>query len=372
MKNIIKDYSSTQKTKASALLLFTISSFIILLIIGTINLYSAADSSTFWAQIRHICLSMTVFLGICFFLPARTINTYAYFLFIGLALLLFVVLFSGHVAGGSQRWINLGFIRFQPSEAAKVGIAVFVAKFFYDHRNLKSYYISDLWLLVLGVSVYFTLVFLQPDFGTAGMIALIAIAQLAFVKLIIGRKTLLIILALGLSSVFIGWNFLLRPYQKLRVMTLLNPNLDPMGSGYNSLQSLVAVGSGGAWGKGFLKGTQTQLQFLPARQTDFVFSVFAEEHGFIGATLVFILFAILSYCALEIARGAKNSFSILLAVGITALIFIEFLINVAMVLGVFPVVGMPLPFFSYGGSSLLTVCASMGILVAIERESRRS
>ena len=164
-------------------------------------------------------------------------------------------------------------------------------------------------------------------------------------------------------------NLFLHDYQKLRVLNLLNPQLDPHGSGYNSLQSLIAIGSGGLLGKGYLQGTQTQLEFLPARHTDFVFSVFAEEHGFWAGAVVFILFGSLVYIALEISRQAKDTFSGLLALGIAAIVFIQFFINVTMVLGLFPVVGMPLPFFSYGGSSLITLCAGLGLLVAIERDT---
>lgn len=371
MKPLIENYSSVQKTEGNALLVLLLASFVLLLAIGTTNLFSAvAGTEIFWTQIRHLAVSLGAFTFFGFFVSTRTLNTYAYALFALVGAALLFVLFTGHIAGGAQRWINLGIIRFQPSEAAKISIAVFVAKFFYNSRNLHCYYLSDLKGLVFGILLYFSLIFLQPDFGTAGMCVLVAATQIAFVKIIIGRRTFFGIISLGLACVFVGWNFLLRPYQKLRVMTLLNPSHDPMGAGYNSLQSLVAVGSGGSWGKGFLQGTQTQLQFLPARQTDFIFSVFAEEHGFWGGACVFALFTILSLCALEIARRSKDSFNTLLALGITALIFVEFVINVAMVLGIFPVVGMPLPFFSYGGSSLLTSCVGIGMLVAIERVAR--
>ena len=153
------------------------------------------------------------------------------------------------------------------------------------------------------------------------------------------------------------------------MLNLINPDLDPGGSGYNSLQSLVAVGSGGVYGKGFLQGTQTQLKFLPARHTDFIFSVFAEEQGFWGSVLVFFLFSGVAYLALEIARESKDMFNSLLAIGVASLVFLEFGINVAMVLGLFPVVGIPLPFFSHGGTALLTICCSLGILIAINRQN---
>ena len=158
------------------------------------------------------------------------------------------------------------------------------------------------------------------------------------------------------------------PYQKIRILNLLDPQRDPSGSGYSSLQSLVAIGSGGLTGKGYLQGTQTQLQFLPARHTDFIFAAFSEEHGFIGGTLIFVLFALLILFMLDIAKNTKDIFSSLLTVGLAALIFSEFVINVLMVLGLFPVVGMPLPFFSYGGSSLLTICIACGIIIGVERE----
>ena len=173
----------------------------------------------------------------------------------------------------------------------------------------------------------------------------------------------------GTAVVVFAWFFLFHDYQRLRVLNLLNPNLDPTGSGYNSLQSLVAIGSGQFWGKGFLAGTQTQLQFLPARHTDFIFAVFSEEHGFLGASVLFSLFCLLIYAALIISKQARDVFSSLLAIGVAAILFISFGINTSMVLGMFPVVGVPLPFFSYGGTALIMFCVSLGILVGIERDT---
>ncbi len=199
------------------------------------------------------------------------------------------------------------------------------------------------------------------------MCAIIATVQLAFIR--VNLKSVGIVATIGLIVVVVAWAFFLHDYQKLRVLNLLNPELDPTGSGYNSLQSLVAIGSGQFLGKGFLQGTQNQLQFLPARHTDFIFAVFSEEHGFLGATVLFALFSLIIYSGLLIAKQARDIFSSLLAIGCAAIIFVSFLINTSMVLGLFPVVGVPLPFFSYGGTALIMFCASLGILVGIERDT---
>lgn len=346
--------------------------FLFLLTIGMANLYSAGSESVYFeAQLRHMFAGLFCYILFGWFIPIKHVNTYAYLFFAAICLSLLVVLILGHTAGGAQRWIILGPFRFQPSEIAKLAIALAVAKYFYHNRSIQAYSLQEIWPVLCMTALIFALIFKQPDFGTAGICLLIALSQLLFVRIQIGFRTIISIVCSGILTAFIGWSFLLRPYQKLRILNLLNPNLDPSGSGYNSLQSLVAIGSGKQFGKGFLQGTQTQLQFLPARHTDFIFSVFAEEHGFWGCTLVFILFTAIAYIALEIARESRDCFNALLAIGIAAIIMVEFTLNVAMVLGMFPVVGMPLPFFSYGGSALLTICISIGILIAIDRENAR-
>lgn len=341
---------------------------VILMVLGSLNLYSASlGGSYFYAQLKHMLVGVVAFFAVGWIVPLKHINTYAFIFYGLLCALLAAVLLLGHTAGGSQRWLMYGPIRMQPSEFAKIGIAMAVARFFYTHRQPMAYRIRDLWLVLSMIAVVFALIFKQPDLGTAGVCLLIGLIQIAFVKL--NHRSVGFVAVAFVATAIVGWNYLLRDYQRLRILNLINPGLDPYGSGYNSRQSLVAVGSGKLFGKGFLEGTQTQLQFLPARHTDFVFSVFAEEHGFWACLLVFVLFGSLTYVGLEVARLSRNVFSSLLAVGVSALMFLEFLINVAMVLGVFPVVGMPLPFFSYGGSSLLTVCVCVGLLVAIDRET---
>jgi rod shape determining protein RodA len=267
----------------------------------------------------------------------------------------------------SQRWLSLGPIGFQPSEFAKLSVILTVATYFASHRIERPYRLTDLWPIFGIVGVAFGLIFAQPDFGTAGICALIVLTQLIFLR--IDLQSMVLTLVVSPLIGLVGWLFFLRPYQKLRILNLINPSFDPQNTGYNSLQSLIAVGSGGLWGKGYMQGTQAQLKFLPARHTDFIFSVFAEEHGFWGAALVFFLFGTLIYLALDIAREARDTFSGLTAIGIAALIFWEYIINIAMVLGLFPVVGVPLPFFSFGSSMLLTICMALGILVAIHRHT---
>ncbi|MBF0441948.1 MAG: rod shape-determining protein RodA [Oligoflexales bacterium] len=340
--------------------------FFILLTMGMTNLYSTSlGTSYFFIQLRNLLITIPAFILFAWFIPIRRINSYAYWVFGLVCLLLLTVLLLGRIAGGAQRWISIAGISFQPSEFAKLATAIIVARFFHSNRQASAYTLKDIWPLAISLGMVFAMIFSQPDFGTAGVCILIALAQIFFIR--IDYRSLGILFLLGLLLAFIGWHFVLMEYQKLRVINLFNPDLDPQNSGYNSLQSIIAVGSGNIFGKGFLQGTQAHLRFLPERHTDFAFSVFAEEHGFWAGALVFILFSILSYIALDVAKHAKDTFSGLLAIGIAAFIFLEFSINVAMVLGIFPVVGIPLPFFSYGSSSLLTICIGLGLLVSINR-----
>lgn len=343
--------------------------FFFLLTVGMINLYSASSGNHFfWSQLRNLGVTLTAFAIFGWIIPIRKIQDYAYWFGIGVSIMLLIVLLLGRIAGGAQRWLSLGPIGIQPSEFAKLAIALIVARFFSQNQQPSAYRIRDLMSLIFFVGSIFTLIFLQPDFGTAGVCLLIAGIQLLFIRL--DMRSIAIVLVSSPLVAAIGWQFLLRPYQKLRVLTLLNPSVDPLNTGYNSLQSLIAVGSGGVFGKGFMQGTQAQLKFLPERHTDFVFSVLAEEHGFWGGAIIFACFGLLTFIALESARSAKDTFSSLLAVGIAAFLFVEFTINIAMVMGLFPVVGLPLPFFSYGGSLLLTICVSLGLLVSINRNNR--
>lgn len=347
---------------------FIIAILITLLAMGTVNLYSASSGGDiFFQQLKHVTAGLIIF-SICgWLIPPRFWNTYAYWIFGFICILLAAVLGMGRIAGGSQRWLHIGPVGGQPSELAKITVAMVVARFFYTSKQQHPYRIRDMLPLIGMVGLIFCLIFPQPDFGTAGFCLIVAIIQLAFIRL--DKRSIAMVVGAVMAALPLLWIFALADYQKDRVFMFLRPDSDPLGKGYNALQSLVAIGSGGLAGKGFMQGTQTQLQFLPMSHTDFVFSVFAEEQGFWGGSLLFLLFAGVAYVGLEIARQAKDTFSALLAIGCVAFVFMEFAINVSMVLRMFPVVGLPLPFFTYGGSILLTICAALGILVSIDRDN---
>lgn len=336
--------------------------------LGLLNLYSASHSmqGVFFTQLRHVAVALTVTGIIGWLVPLKYINHYAYHIFAFNLLLLVVVIILGHTSNGSQRWIRIGPVGIQPSELAKISLAIGVAKFFTYNSGTNSYGLRDLIPVLAMIGATFGLIFIQPDFGTAGICLIVAASQLFFMRIKI--KSILMVAATGLVLAPIGWNVLLHDYQRNRVLMLLNPDLDPYGKGYNSIQSLVAIGSGQGFGKGFLQGTQTQLQFLPARHTDFVFSVFAEEHGFWLGLMLFALYAILTVSIVIIARSSKDTFGSLVCLGVAAIIFSQFFINIAMVLGIFPVVGMTLPFFSFGGSSFLTLGIGLGLIIAVQRQ----
>lgn len=342
--------------------------FALLLGMGLINLYSASIGAGYFAsQVKNLTITFTAFVVFGWVIPIRQVSAYAYWFVALVGIMLLIVLFTGRVAGGAQRWIMIGPLSFQPSEMAKLAVLVTVARFFSSNRQDAPYTLRDLLPLAGIVGIVFALIFAQPDFGTAGVCGLIAICQLAFIRINL-KSVGLVLLSIPIVGVLL-WNVLLMPYQKNRILNLLNPELDPQNTGYHALQSLIAVGSGGNFGKGFMQGTQAHLRFLPERHTDFIFSVFAEEHGFWGGVAIFMIFTLLAYIALDIARHSKDTFAALLAVGVSALLFLEFAINVSMVMGMFPVVGIPLPFFSFGSSAMLTVCISLGLLISVNRSN---
>lgn len=363
--NFPRPGQENKKQNQSNIFLICLIPFLIMCV-GMANLYSASIGAPYFIhQMKNLIFTFIGFTIVGWIIPLRLVKSYAYWFYGIICLLLLVVFLTGRVAGGAQRWISLGPISFQPSEFAKLSVILLVAKYLDSGKTIEFYKLRDLTPLFIAFGISFGLIFSQPDFGTAGMCLLILIAQLSFVK--IDKKSLLLVFSSIPIIGFVGWTMLLKPYQKLRILNFLNPNLDPQNSGYNSLQSLVAIGSGELTGKGYLQGTQSQLKFLPEKHTDFIFAVFAEEHGFWGCVLVFFLFGLLTLIALDIGKHAKDSFAGFVAVGIASFVFIEFTINIAMVLGLFPVVGLPLPFFSYGSSLLLTVCTSLGLLVSINR-----
>jgi rod shape determining protein RodA len=256
----------------------------------------------------------------------------------------------------------LGGFFFQPSELVKLSIIIVLAKYFDDHIIERSYKLRELYIPFLIVVIPFLLILKQPDLGTALILIFLILSITFFIG--IEWKSVLIACTGGIILMPMSW-LILKDYQKERIMTFFNPENDPLGAGYHILQSIIAVGSGGIFGKGYMKGTQTQLKFLPVQQTDFVFSVFAEEWGFIGGVILVVMFLILILWCLKIALHSRDLLGMLIAFGITMLVFWEVFINVGMVLGMLPVVGIPLPFLSYGGSSMVVLMAAMGLLLNV-------
>jgi rod shape determining protein RodA len=277
--------------------------------------------------------------------------------------LLLATLVLAPVIRGSQGWLVFGPLRIQPSELARIGLVLMLARWFARNPPGQIRALRDLWKPGVLVALPVGLILLQRDMGVALLTALVASSFLVFVN--IPARAWAGVAALGVAGFAGLWSFGLRDYQRSRILDFVDPGRDPLDSGYQAIQSITAVGSGGVFGKGYLEGTQTQLRFLPTQHTDFVFSVLAEEWGLLGCLFVLGLFVALLLWGLVIARNSKDNFGAFLAVGCVALLFWPAVINVAMVLGLAPVIGVPLPLFSYGGSALLANLATIGLLLNI-------
>jgi rod shape determining protein RodA len=340
-----------------------------LITIGLYSLYSATGANVtpnrFYAQINWILIGSGLMIVIGLFIDIRTVERLTFLGYILVCLALFGVDFFGTVVKGSQRWLVLGPFRIQPSEPAKFIIILITARSFALMKGYSSFTLLDLWRQMILIGLPFLLILGNPDLGTAGLVAMIASAQILFVR--VSWRSIFSVAVLGVTASAIAWNFVLYPYQKSRVLNFLNPMGDPQGAGYHSLQSMIAVGSGGLTGRGYQQGTQSQLNFLPERHTDFILSVFAEENGFVGCLVVAILFAALIVQLLQIATRARDTFCSLVVLGVAAFFAFHLFINVGMVVGLFPVVGVPLSLISYGGSHLITALCCLGLVIATER-----
>ena len=275
----------------------------------------------------------------------------------------------GVTASGSQRWIDLYFINIQPSELMKIFIILCLAKYFHRKRleNVNSFYsvITSLIIIFLPMS----LVIIQPDLGTSLLISISGILVLWFAGL--NHKYFFYSFLLSVLSLPFIISFL-KPYQKLRVLTFLNPDRDPLGAGYQIIQSKIAVGSGGLFGKGFLKGTQSYLEFLPEKHTDFIFTLFSEEFGFLGSIILLFIYAIIIYRIIKIGSVSRSYFAKLFCYSFGTSMFVNIIINMSMVLGLLPIVGSPLPIMSYGGSSMLATMIGFGIVMSAKIYSEQS
>ncbi len=291
------------------------------------------------------------------------LHSWNYAIYAIIIILLCVAYFKGSSAGGAQRWINLGFFRLQPSEPAKLMIVITLASYYSRKEVVSGYSLKELVMPMFLTAIPFFLILKQPDLGTALMLGIIFVSMTIFVKLKL--STYVTLGSLGVLAGVYAWGSLLKPYQKQRITTFLNPENDPMRHGYQIMQSKIAVGSGEMFGKGYLEGKQGHLHFLPERHTDFAFSVWGEEWGFVGCVIFLgVYFSILLW-GLHIAMQSKDRFGTLLSFGVVMLIFWQAVINLLMILGFLPVVGIPLPLVSYGGSSLLTTMFALGILMNV-------
>jgi rod shape determining protein RodA len=332
--------------------------------IGFVMLYSAGNGSFHpWAlrQMLRFGLGISILVTVAL-VDIRFWLRYAYVIY-GVALfLLIVVEIAGDIGMGAQRWISLGFINLQPSEVMKIALIIVLARYFHslpEEAEGKLRYL--IWPALLAL-VPAALVMRQPDLGTALMLLMVTGA----IFFMAGVRLWKFAIAIGavLAAIPVAWHFL-RDYQKNRILTFLDPESDPLGAGYHIMQSKIALGSGGIFGKGFMQGSQAHLNFLPEKQTDFIFTMLAEEFGLTGGLGLLGLYGLVLVYGFSIAIRAQSHFGRLLALGMTATFFLYVFINIAMVMGLVPVVGVPLPLISYGGTSMLTLLIGFGILIGV-------
>jgi len=341
--------------------------------VGFLTLYSAANGSIDpWAsrQIVRFLVGMVVMLAVSM-VDIRVWMRWAYLLY-GLALvLLMAVEIRGSVGMGAQRWIDLGFIQLQPSEIMKITLVLALARYFhgvsYQDAGRPLVLVPPLVMVFLPVG----LVLKQPDLGTAMMLTLASGAMFLLAGVRLWKFGLVI--AAGLGAIPVAWKFM-REYQRQRIITFMNPENDPLGAGYHILQSKIALGSGGLFGKGFMLGTQSHLNFLPEKQTDFIFTMLAEEWGMVGGLTLVALYTLILVYGYAMSLRARSQFGRLVGLGLTTTFFLYVFINIAMVMGMVPVVGVPLPLISYGGTAMLTLLFGFGLVIGvwIHRDQRFS
>ncbi|MCO4792433.1 MAG: rod shape-determining protein RodA [Bacteriovoracaceae bacterium] len=335
--------------------------------IGILNLYSATQGSPHMAslyktQLAYFGISLAAGMAVSFFGP-KNFYRYAYTFYFINVFLLVIVLVMGHKGMGAQRWLVLGPIRFQPSEIMKLSVVLGLARWWSKHDTDRELGIKEL-IIPFGICfVPALLIILEPDLGTGLLILLIFFVMAFYRKL--KWKTLVIIALIGTISGVVMYNFGLKDYQRRRILTFLDPTADARGSGYNAIQSRIAIGSGQFLGKGWKKSTQASLNYLPENHTDFVFSIFNEEQGFVGALLLISLYIVLFFRFIWLASSVTRLFDAVVSVGLMSIFFWHTFINMGMVMGLMPVVGLPLPLMSYGGSSLVTFGLCCGIATSL-------
>ena len=343
--------------------------FMILLfsLIGVGAIYSASHfagstpstlylKQLYWIGLGFIALLVTISIHY------RTLQRYAYLIYTVSIVLLIIVAIKGKTGLGAQRWLDFGPISLQPSELAKIALILALARYVSDVRGRGGFTAGRYMNMGILIAVPLFLIVRQPDLGTTLMLMMIALT-LIFISGVPIRPLVYSGVAALAAAPFL-WRFL-KAYQKQRILVFLRPEQDPSGSGYHIIQSKIAIGSGGLFGKGVLEGTQSQLRFLPEQHTDFIFSVIAEETGFIGTLILILLFAYFIFRGIDIALKAHDDFSTLTVAGVTTMIAFYIFVNMGMTSGLFPVVGIPLPFISYGGSSLMTLFIGTGLILNV-------
>ncbi len=338
----------------------------LVLLLGIISFFAmySSERGTFSYHTQSHLYRFSVFFLLFIlisFLNIKLIYKFAYIFYIIVLILLLGVDFFGITASGSKRWINLFFINLQPSELMKISLIIFLARYYHkipsqNVNNLKHIFIPFFSFLI---PVY--LVVKQPDLGTAVLIAMSGLIVIWLTGFRIKYFLYSFFVSICLVPVAIAF---LKPYQKARILTFLNPERDPLGAGYQIIQSKIAVGSGGIFGKGYLQGSQSYLDYLPEKHTDFIFTLFSEEFGFFGSLILLIIYALIIYRISKIGSYSRNNFARLFCFGFAAAFFVYVTVNMSMVLGLLPIVGAPLPIMSYGGSSMLATMAGLGIVMS--------
>ena len=344
-----------------------LSLLLILASFGSLVLYSAsgADMGSVVRQGSRIVVAFMLMMAIAN-VPLRVLRKFSIWLYLGGVAMLIAVMFFGEVGKGAQRWLNLGFIRFQPSEILKLAVPMIVAT--YLANRVLPIGLRELLVSAVLVAIPVLLIARQPDLGTS-----ILVGSAGFFVLFLAGVRWRVMISLGVILSMMApllWKFALHDYQRTRILTLLNPENDPLGSGYHIIQSKIAIGSGGVYGKGWLNGTQSQLDFIPERSTDFIFSVFGEEFGFFGSVVLLLLYLAIIFRGLYIAAHATENFGRLLAGALSLTFFVYLFVNTGMVAGMLPVVGVPLPLISYGGTSMVTLMMGFGIIMSIRSAKR--
>ena len=359
----MNEFSLGYRIHIDFILLFLI---FILCSCGLVILYSASGQNIelVYSQIIKLLIALLCMIIVAQVPPAN-LNRLSLFLYIfGIILLLFVIIF-GDIGKGAQRWLDLKIFRFQPSELMKIAVPVVISSYLSDRFLPPKFFRIVFSCIFIVIPVF--LIAQQPDLGTALLVAIAGFSVIFIAGL--SWRFLFSIFILSALSIPLLWHFM-RDYQKQRVLTFLDPEKDPLGAGYHIIQSKIAIGSGGFYGKGWLNGTQSHLEFLPERSTDFIFAVLCEEFGMFGVLVILTIYLLIIFRGLYIAYNAQDAFRQLLAGGITLTFFVYIIVNMGMVTGQLPVVGVPLPLISFGGSSIVTLMAGFGILMSIQTHRR--